>query len=86
MSYKVRIELFKVSDIHALDFESSSSVHILNSFDQIDWNQQAILGVMEEYQGEFPFFEIEFIHNLGGKLMRSFYRLYHQYVLFQLPY
>lgn len=74
MSYKVQIELFKVSDIHALDFESSSSVHILNSFDQIDWDQQATLGVMEEYQGEFPFFEIE--HTQSGRKIGGLFIAY----------
>ncbi len=69
MSYKVRIELFKAFEIDFLDFESSSAVHVLNSFDQIDWSQQVKYGVMEENNGEFPFFEVEHIQSgrkIGG--------------------
>lgn len=69
MSYKVRIELFKDFELTFLDFESSSSTHILNSFDQINWKQQAVFGFKEQHHGDFPFFEIEQIQSgrkIGG--------------------
>ncbi|AYO55483.1 MULTISPECIES: hypothetical protein [Acinetobacter] len=69
MGYKIRIELFKELEMSLLDFESSSAVHILNSFDQINWIQQATWGFMEENHGTFPYFEIQHIHSerkIGG--------------------
>lgn len=59
MRYHIRIELLKEFENIDLDFESTSPIHILAHFDRIDWKKQAILGAMEEYQGEFPFFQIE---------------------------
>lgn len=69
MSYKVQIELFKEFEMNYLDFESSSPIHILNSFNQINWKQQAVWGFMEENHGTFPFFQIEQIETgrkIGG--------------------
>lgn len=69
MSYKVRIELFKAFEMDLLDFESGSALHILNSFDQINWNQQVNYGLLDGNHGDFPFFEIEQIQSgrkIGG--------------------
>jgi len=63
MSYLVKIELFDQLEIVRREFESISSRQILESFNQIDWEQQITWGLIEEHQGEFPFFQIEQTHS-----------------------
>ena len=72
MSFKIQIELLNESERSSLDFESNASTQILNSFDQIDWSKQAVWGVLEQHQGEFPFFQVEQIQSgrkFGGLLI-----------------
>jgi hypothetical protein len=72
MSFKIQIELLNESERSSLDFESNASTQILNSFDQIDWSKQAAWGMLEQHQGEFPFFQVEEIQSgrkFGGLLI-----------------
>lgn len=59
MSYKISIELFQALDMIKREFESNSTQQILQSFDQIDWQQQIACGCTEDQNGNFPFFQIE---------------------------
>ena len=59
MHSKIRIELLDDGDMVEHQLDGTSLDQILQSFDQIDWEQQKVLGFLEENQGLFPFFQVE---------------------------
>ena len=59
MHFKIRIELLDDGDMVEHQLDGRSLDQILQSFDQIDWEQQKVLGFLEENQGLFPFFQVE---------------------------
>jgi hypothetical protein len=71
MSFKIQIELFNEFEMTSLDFESSAATQILSRFDHVDWTQQARWGLLEEHQGDFPYFKIEQVHT-GRKVAGIF--------------
>ena len=59
MHFKIRIELLDDGDIVKHHLDGISLAQILQSFDQIDWEQQKVLAFLEENDVLFPSFHVE---------------------------
>ena len=58
MHSKIRIELLDDGDMVEHQLDGTSLDQILQSFDQIDWEQQKVLAFLEENDVLFPSFHV----------------------------